>query len=91
MSILSEIPTASAMKELSKTTAPLKATRKAIETMAIEKDALIRCLRHMRFRELLLRKRIEQMEKSAVIDGTLSKLIQENGNDYEIVFDDKAN
>lgn len=86
MKILSEIPTERAMKELSQTGVKIPSVRQALETMAISKPALIKSLRLMRFREMLLKRKIEMLTASANSDKIISKMLEENGTDYDIVF-----
>jgi len=81
MKILSEIPTERAMKELGRTGMPLQATRKAVETIALWKDTLIKSLRLMRIREQALemgnRAKYEQMSR---VDQVMADYIRDNPN-----------
>lgn len=79
MKILAEIPTDRAMKELSQTGAKIPAVRQAVETMALQKEILIKSLRLMRMRE-------DVLQVSNRTDKIIGDLLKENGNDYEIVF-----
>jgi len=81
MRILSDIPTERAMKELGRTTMPLQATRKAVETIALWKDPLVKSLRLMRIREQALeignRAKYEQMSR---VDQVMADYIRDNHN-----------
>ena len=76
LKLLSELPTDSAMKELTGKTKGTRAIRQVIETMAIKKKELITVIAHMRIREKMLM-------ANAEADRTIQAFLEVNPN-YDI-------
>jgi len=86
MSILSDIPTERAMKEMNKYKVP-DSVRKCIEVMAIHKTDIISVIIHMRIRENIARRVSGALMSDA--NKKLDNYLREIGNQYEVTITPK--
>lgn len=82
---ISEIPTGKAMLELDKCKAYLPTTRKAVESMAANKDVITKSLRLMQIRINYMQLKINMLEASNKTDKLIAATLAETGDNYEIV------
>ena len=76
------------MKELANTKIPLKATRQAMEVMAMYKDMLILSLRFMHVREKAKDSIIENLRTANEAYKELSEFLKTN-DEYEVIIQSK--